>query len=288
VAPTAGPTAFPTRSEPREVVELRRLRERQPQLASAIDLQLEVLELHRRMATRVSLPRSYRDVDSLGVRLTRGEPLLRFDELAPDWSEVRRLLRDTSELLRRFGMMEAADCQRVHALTHKADALQPLVRWWYDSAAAPAQAGVPPVEQAEVFEHALLMSMRPFLARAAEALLSRVDASVWTRGVCPLCAGDPEFAVWPADGLRQLVCSRCAGQWRFAEDTCPFCDTCDASQRHSFASPSRSYRVDACDSCRRYLKGFDGRAANRPLMLSFDTIATLPLDAAAIQQGYLG
>jgi FdhE protein len=115
-----------------------------------------------------------------------------------------------------------------------------------------------------------------------------VDCSAWTRAVCPLCGGDPEFSVWPADGLRQLVCSRCAGCWRFTEDICPFCDACGLAHRRSFASPSRTYRVDACDACRRYLKGFDGRAANRPLMLSFDTIATLPLDAAAIQQGYLG
>jgi hypothetical protein len=287
VASPAGST-FPARSEPREVVELRRLRDRQPQLASAIDLQLELLELHRRMAARVLLPRNYRDVATLGERLTRGEPLLRFDEISLDWSDARRLLRDTSDLLRRFGMMDAADCQRVQTLTRDGHALEPLVRWWYNAAAAPDSAGEPPVEQAEVFEHALLLSMRPFLSRAAETLLSRVDCSGWTRGLCPLCKGYPEFAVWPADGLRQLVCSRCAGLWRYPEETCPFCDTCDASRRRSFTSPSRSYRVDACDECRHYLKGFDGRAANRSLMLSFDTIATLPLDAAAIQQGYLG
>jgi formate dehydrogenase maturation protein FdhE len=44
--------------------------------------------------------------------------------------------------------------------------------------------------------------------------------------------------------------------------------------------------VEACNTCRRYLKGFDERHATRPLILTVDTIATLPLDAAAIQMGF--
>jgi hypothetical protein len=289
VSSSAGSSTFPpARSEPREVVELRRLRERQPQLASAIDLQLELLDMHRRMAGRVSIPRNYRDIPTLGERLARGETLLRYDEIALDWGELRRLLRDVSDLLRRFGMMETEDVQRVQALTRESQALEPLVRWWYDSMASPDRAGEPPIEGAENFEHALLLAMRPFLSRSAEVLLARVDCSAWTRTVCPMCGGHPEFGVWPVDGVRHLVCSRCTGQWRFAEEACPFCESCDPAHRRSFASPSRTYRVDACDQCQRYLKGFDGRAANRPLMLGFDAIATLPLDAAAIQQGFVG
>ncbi len=267
---------------------MRRLRERQPQLASAIDLQLELLEMHRRMAARVSIPRNYRDIPILGERLARGETLLRYEEIALDWGELRRLLRDVSELLRRFGMMEADHVQRVHALTRESQALEPLVRWWYESTASPESAGEAPVEGAENYEHALLLAMRPFLSRSAEVLLARVDCSAWTRAICPMCGGQPEFGVWPADGVRHLVCGRCTGQWRFAEEACPFCESCDPAHRRSFASPSRTYRVDACDQCQRYLKGFDGRAANRALMLGFDAIATLPLDAAAIQQGFVG
>jgi hypothetical protein len=36
------------------------------------------------------------------------------------------------------------------------------------------------------------------------------------------------------------------------------------------------------------LKAYDGRGASRPVMPIVDTIATLPLDAAAIQKGYDG
>jgi hypothetical protein len=36
------------------------------------------------------------------------------------------------------------------------------------------------------------------------------------------------------------------------------------------------------------LKAYDARNAPRPLMVAVDTIATLPLDAAAMQRGYSG
>jgi hypothetical protein len=40
--------------------------------------------------------------------------------------------------------------------------------------------------------------------------------------------------------------------------------------------------------CRRYLKAYDSRSAERPVLVAVDTIATLPLDAAAMQRGYVG
>jgi len=38
--------------------------------------------------------------------------------------------------------------------------------------------------------------------------------------------------------------------------------------------------------CLRYIKAYDARRAGRPLMVAVDSVATLPLDAAAIQRGY--
>ena len=77
-------------------------------------------------------------------------------------------------------------------------------------------------------------------------------------------------------------------QWRFAALTCPFCLNDDRSLITSFATRDGRYRVSACDVCRRYLKAYDARRATRPLMVAVDTIATLPLDATAMQRGYSG
>ncbi len=284
------PTFPPARSEPREVVELRRLRERQPQLAAAIDLQLELLEMHRRMAGRASRSReTIATFPCLASASRAARRLLRYEEIALDWGELRRLLRDVSDLLRRFGMMETEDVQRVHALTRESQALEPLVRWWYESMAAPERAGDAPIEGAENFEHALLLAMRPFLSRSAEVLLRETWIVRRGRARSVRCAA----------AIRSLACGRrmacvisCAAAARDSGGSrkrrVRSANRAIRAHRRSFASPSRTYRVDACDQCQRYLKGFDGRAANRALMLGFDAIATLPLDAAAIQQGFVG
>ncbi len=267
---------------------MRRLRAEQPHLAAAIDLHLELMEMERRVRGRVPLPRNYRQIASLTERLTAGRTLLQFDEIPIDWSDLRRLFRDAADTLRRHGMMEEGECQRVHTLTRDADALPALARWWYATAADPDGAGDPPIEHAELLHHALLRALRPFLTRSAEAILPQIDCQAWTRGTCPLCGGDPDFSVWmPTTDGRQLLCARCTGQWAYPDQQCTFCGTQDAAQLQSFAA-SRIYRVDACDACHRYLKGFDGRTAGRPIMLAFDSVATLTLDAAVIQRGYIG
>jgi hypothetical protein len=295
------------RAESREVAELRRLRAEQPPLAAAIDLHIELLDMERRVRARVPLPRNYRQIASLTERLTAGQPLLQFEDIPLDWSDFRRLFRETADTFRRHGMMEDEDCQRVHALTRDGDALQPLARWWYNTAADPERAGEAPIERAEHLHHALLHALRPFLSRAAEAILPQVDLQAWQRSSCPLCGGDPDFSVWNTNAgaagagaaagaagagagasERQLLCGRCAGQWGYPDSQCVFCGCVDAAQLRSFAGSPRIYRVEACDACHRYLKGFDGRAAGRTMMLSFDTVATLPLDAAVIQRGYIG
>jgi FdhE protein len=87
---------------------------------------------------------------------------------------------------------------------------------------------------------------------------------------------------------RHLICGRCQLRWKFEALTCPFCRNSDRSLITSFATPDGRYRVYACDVCHRYLKAYDGRRATRPVMPIVDGVATLPLDAAAMQRGYSG
>ena len=66
------PAAPPGRTETREIIELRRLREEQPDLASAVDLQIELLQLQRRVLSRVPLPSIKLDTDYLNGLLATG------------------------------------------------------------------------------------------------------------------------------------------------------------------------------------------------------------------------
>jgi formate dehydrogenase maturation protein FdhE len=278
----AEPQTPPQRSESREIAELRRLKQDQPDLASAADLQIELLQLQRRVQTRVSLPSIRLDTDFLNARLA-SPPMLHFENLPLDWGDVRFLLRSTASAMRTHDALDAADFRRVETLCRDADRLALVLRSWYESAGqGPSTmhtdgAGMEPV---------FLQAMRPFLTKSAEAIMAKTDFAGWTNGTCPLCAGEPDFAVITPAADRILICGRCTARWRFHQLTCPFCLNADRSRMTSFASRDGQYRLYACDVCQRYLKAYDARRATRPVMPAVDSVATLPFDAVAIQKGY--
>jgi hypothetical protein len=275
----------PRRSELPELVELRRLRATVPELSPAIDVQVSLVELSQRVRARIPVPWVEVDPAWLFAQQRAGRPLLRFEDLPIAWSDYRRVFRETADVLKRAGAIEAADHDRCTAIVRDADALEPLVVAWYRATAERGGPGGHPGE-AETIDHVLLLATRPFLARCAEAILPRLDLSGWSSGYCPLCGGEPEMAVLDAAGDRSLICTRCTGQWPFAAPACPFCPTVDPARLPSFASADGRYRVFACDGCGRYLKAFDTRRGKRPVLLPVDAVATLPLDAAAMQRGY--
>ena len=100
------------RSEPREIVELRRLKEEQPDLAAAVDLQIELLQLQRRVQSRVPLPSINLDAAHLTSLLAAG-PILQFDHLTIDWSDVRFLVRATAAAMRKHEALEDADLRQI-------------------------------------------------------------------------------------------------------------------------------------------------------------------------------
>ncbi len=138
----------------------------------------------------------------------------------------------------------------------------------------------------DVIDQVLTLSMRPFLSRCAEVLQQRPELSLWTHSHCALCGGQPDFSVITPSAERHLICGRCELRWKWESLACPYCRNSERTKITSFATSDGQYRVYACDVCRRYLKAYDGRRASRPVMPMVDAVATLPLDAAAIQRGY--
>jgi hypothetical protein len=276
------PKAPAPRSESREIAELRRLKHDQPDLSSAADLQIELLQLQRRIQARVPLPSIKLDPDYLKTLLDNG-PILQFEHLPVDWSDMRLLLRGTATAMRNHDALDDKDFRRVEALARDAERLPAVVRTWYES----VRPGAAPLsDDAAGLESVLLQAMRPFLTRAGDAVMARSDFAGWKRGTCPLCGGEPDLAVITTAADRLLICSRCAARWKFDQITCPFCLNADRSRITSFASRDGQYRLYACVVCERYLKAYDARQASRPVMPAVDSVATLPLDAAAIQKGF--
>ena len=289
--PAERPARLP-RSETREVVELKQLKQAQPELASAVDMQLALVEMQRRVQGRVPLPRIALDAEWALAQLAAGRPLARFRDIPLEWSDFRLTLRQTADILLRFEALERPDYEKIVALGRDGNALEPLVAAWYDATSGVEPGTDPrhrqPSDAPEGLDHVLVLALRPFLARCAEALTPQVDLGGWNHGHCPICGWEPDFAVITPTAERRLICGRCTAQWGYPALTCPFCANDDHALITSFATRDGRYRVYACDVCRRYLKAYDARNAQRPVMAAVDTIATLPLDAAAMQRGYSG
>jgi formate dehydrogenase maturation protein FdhE len=283
----------PARSDSREAAALRAIKNDHPELADAVDMHLELVELYRRVQGRVPLPSLAVSADLMNRHTAEARPLLRFEDIPLDLTDLRLLVRQTADILRRHGALEDADYQRVQALGRDMKLLAAVGDWYRSAAEAHAVASVGMADthvtsasDDAVVGQVLALAMRPFLSRCAEVLQQREELGSWTHPHCGLCGGEPDFAVITPAAERHLICSRCTLRWKFESLTCPYCRNADRARITSFATPDGQYRVYACDVCKRYLKAYDGRRATRPVMPMVDSVATLPLDAAAMQRGY--
>ena len=226
------------------------------------------------------------DATHLEKVLGAGKPILTFEQIPIDWSDLRFLVRSTADALRTHDAIEAEDYRRVEALTRDAAKLPPAIREWFEAARAIPAGGRDVGPEIAGLEPLLLQAMRPFLSRCADAIMARSLFQGWPHGNCPLCGGEPDFSYFTPAAERLLICSRCTSRWRFHQMACPFCLNADRTRITSFATRDGRYRLNGCDVCTRYIKSFDGRHSSRQVMPAVDAIATLPLDAAAVLRGY--
>ena len=204
------------RPDTRESVELRAIRERQPELADAVDMHLEFLAVQRRVQARIPLPSFELSADIMASHEAEARPLLHFEDIPLEPTDLRLVVRQTADIMRRFGALEDADQQRVQALERDM-ALVEIVGQWYRSGAekhavAPFGTRSPaegPAADEEALDQLLTLAMRPFLSRCAEVLQQRAELTVWSHAHCPLCGGEPDLSVItraaePAPDLRPL------------------------------------------------------------------------------------
>ena len=121
------------------------------------------------------LPRTVGADAVCAARLAAGARVLEFDDLVLDWSDVRRLCGQAADLLRRADFLEPDVEARALACLRDAQALPTELRRWFDRDAT-ADAGA-----AQVWTFGL----RPYLTRAAAALLPRLAAGEWQRATLP-------------------------------------------------------------------------------------------------------
>lgn len=106
---------------------------------------------------------------------------------------------------------------------------------------------------------------------------------------CPLCSGKPQVGVLRPEGdggKRSLVCSLCATEWDYGRIECAECGEEDPHKLALYIADEFSYwRVEACESCRHYLKTVD-LTKNGHAVPVVDELAMIPLDLWAAERNY--
>src|SRR5215469_13014179 len=132
---------------------------------------------------------------------------------------------------------------------------------------------------------------RAFLQPYAEfrASLAPHAPQVTTPRLCPLCGSRPLLGVLRPEGdggKRFLLCSFCSQEWEFRRILCSTCGE-EAEDRLPvyIAEDSPHVRVEACDTCKFYLRTIDLTRDGNAIPL-VDDLAAIPHTLWASEQGY--
>ena len=139
-------------------------------------------------------------------------------------------------------------------------------------------------------------ALAQFLARAflePYAELRAVETAraplVMTMRLCPLCGARPLLGVLRPEGeggKRFLLCSFCSQEWEFRRILCPTCgEEAEGKLPVYIAEQLPHMRMEACDTCRFYLRTVDLTKDGRAVPL-VDDLAAIPLTLWAHEKGY--
>jgi len=119
-----------------------------------------------------------------------------------------------------------------------------------------------------------------------------VTASGAAQTSCPKCTFPPVVSVLREDKSaetvrRSLLCSICSHEWDFARVLCPSCNEERPEKLPRYTAQEIPWmRVEACDSCGKFLKSVD-LTLNWEAEPVVDELASTPLDVIAREHGYV-
>jgi formate dehydrogenase maturation protein FdhE len=133
--------------------------------------------------------------------------------------------------------------------------------------------------------------LRVFLEPYAQFLSSNRAAppAITAHSVCPICNSAPLLGVLRVEGdggKRHLLCSFCLHEWEFRRILCPTCGEESENKLPVYIAEQFPHiRVEACETCRHYIRAVDltkdGHA--NPLV---DDLAAIPLTLWATEHNY--
>ena len=263
-------------------------REEHQELADLLSFYCELYRVQFQ-AKSILPPPQIRDELAAQWRLEGGIPQLTFDQMSLEPASFAQLVSSITDVLLRHNPGWQADPS---ALTPQqlVELAREVFETW-DTLTTPRAGAEKASDEERWPDHptslAVGFSLAPYLQRASEVILPRLDLATWGRSYCPICGGRPNFALLDEEqGARQLMCSRCASLWPYRRVGCPFCTTEEPSVY--YASDDGLHRLYVCQACKEYLKVADLRVARRPVYPMVERLLTIGMDLAARQEGYGG
>jgi FdhE protein len=165
-----------------------------------------------------------------------------------------------------------------------------LTGWWRSYAPSASASSASSASSLSFFPKAAL---QPYAQWLAETGVTPVDRAALDRAEnrCPFCGGLPQLSILTGGGDlegggRSLLCATCLTPWTFRRVVCAWCGEEDDKKLGYFHASSFDHlRVDACDTCRHYLKSVDLTRLGLAVPL-VDEIAGAALDLWARERGY--
>lgn len=230
------------------------------------------------------------DEEDLKVKIMEGFPLVEKRALTLDLSSATRLFKRLCKILSRNKKASHDAEQITHALIKKEINFLELFK---QAASDNNDEYITTLSEKlgakkDVLSFLARNSIKPIFEAYAKELGSRVDQERWWKGYCPICGSEPFMAELKEEGTRFLVCSSCGYEWRFNRVKCPFCENDNHERLRYFYTEKegRTYRVDVCEKCKRYIKTVDTKELGEDIIPLIEDAGTLHLDILAQNEGY--
>lgn len=242
---------------------------RAEELVSQADPTKEILTFYSKLLA------AQKEIDEF---LRRRPVWLPSGSLAQDLSVVRSCLPAFLRAVEAYGSTVLAEEARRLISAASGTVEEMLLDYWHNPS------------DTQFFAKAFLQPYARWLAESGGQPIDRTFEGDDKR--CPFCGGLPQVSflqireATSESGNRDLVCATCTINWSFRRVACSYCGEESPTKLGYFHTSEYDHiRIEACDTCKHYIKGVDLTRLGFAVPL-VDEVAAAALDVWSREHGY--